>query len=140
MFGISSTELILIFLVGLLVLGPEKLPQVARTVAKAMAEFRRMSYDVKHTVNKEIQRLELEKDKEAIKKELGLTEEELKKTWREVSVEEEQKKDQESQGGDAGKEAADAAGQASETNTGDSNKENDEPGPGETKKSAASGE
>ena len=43
MFGIGTTELILIMVVALLVLGPKKLPDMARSLGKGMAEFRRAS-------------------------------------------------------------------------------------------------
>jgi sec-independent protein translocase protein TatB len=53
MFGIGSAELLIILLVALLVLGPEKLPSLARTLGKAMGEFRRMSTDFQRTLNAE---------------------------------------------------------------------------------------
>lgn len=40
MFGISGTELIIILFFGFLILGPEKLPQVGRTVGRAIRQFR----------------------------------------------------------------------------------------------------
>ena len=43
MLNIGPGELVLIFLVGLLVLGPQKLPEAARQVGRAMAELRRLS-------------------------------------------------------------------------------------------------
>jgi Tat protein translocase TatB subunit len=43
MFGIGMPELLVIFVVALVVLGPKRLPEVARTLGKAMAEFRRQS-------------------------------------------------------------------------------------------------
>ncbi|MFW6326166.1 MAG: twin-arginine translocase TatA/TatE family subunit, partial [Desulfovermiculus sp.] len=46
MFGIGTTEVLLILVVALLVIGPSKLPDVARALGKGMAEFRRMSSDV----------------------------------------------------------------------------------------------
>jgi Tat protein translocase TatB subunit len=46
MFGIGMPELLVIFVVALVVLGPKRLPEMARTLGKAMAEFRRQSSDI----------------------------------------------------------------------------------------------
>lgn len=62
MFGIGTTEVLLILVVALLVIGPSKLPDVARTLGKGMAEFRRMSSDVKRTIDFEAQRADMERD------------------------------------------------------------------------------
>jgi sec-independent protein translocase protein TatB len=70
MFGIGSTELIVILVVALLVLGPKKLPEIARSLGKGMAEFRRMSTDVKRTIEMESDRAEEEKKKKEVKEEL----------------------------------------------------------------------
>ena len=53
MFGIGTTEILVILVLALLIIGPSKLPEVARTLGKGMAEFRRMSSDVKKTVDLE---------------------------------------------------------------------------------------
>ena len=47
MFGVGFTELLVILVVGLLVLGPDKLPGVARTLGKTMGEFKRTMDEVK---------------------------------------------------------------------------------------------
>ena len=63
MFGIGTTEVLLILVVALLVIGPSKLPDVARALGKGMAEFRRMSSDVKRTIDYEAHLADMEKDK-----------------------------------------------------------------------------
>lgn len=46
MFGIGPTELVVILVVALLVLGPKRLPEIARSLGKGIAEFRRATADV----------------------------------------------------------------------------------------------
>ncbi len=47
MFGIGLPELILIFVIALIVIGPKKLPDLARALGKGIAEFRRATEEVK---------------------------------------------------------------------------------------------
>ena len=47
MFGIGMTELLVIFVIGLLVLGPKRLPELARSLGRGLAEFRRASTDLR---------------------------------------------------------------------------------------------
>ena len=46
MFGIGAPELLVIFVVALIVLGPKRLPEVAKALGKAVAEFRRATGDL----------------------------------------------------------------------------------------------
>ena len=62
MFGIGSTELLLILIVALLVLGPKSLASTARSVGKVVGQFRRVSTDFQRTLNAEVA-LEEEKEK-----------------------------------------------------------------------------
>jgi TatA/E family protein of Tat protein translocase len=47
MFGIGMTELLVILVIGLLVIGPKKLPELARSLGKGLAEFRRASTEIR---------------------------------------------------------------------------------------------
>ncbi|MGB9711908.1 MAG: Sec-independent protein translocase protein TatB [Dissulfurimicrobium sp.] len=47
MFGIGIPELVIIFIIALIVLGPEKLPQLARQLARLIAEFKKAAEDFK---------------------------------------------------------------------------------------------
>jgi Tat protein translocase TatB subunit len=47
MFGIGMTELVVIFTIALLVLGPKRLPSMARSLGRTLAEFRRASTDLR---------------------------------------------------------------------------------------------
>lgn len=62
MFGIGSTELLLILVVTLIVLGPKNLPKIANTLGKAMGQFQKASRDFQRTMNTEIA-LEEEQEK-----------------------------------------------------------------------------
>ncbi|MBA4390368.1 MAG: twin-arginine translocase subunit TatB [Syntrophus sp. (in: bacteria)] len=64
MFGIGFPELIVIMIVALLVVGPSKLPDLARTLGKTLQEFRRMADDVKGTLEEEIKDKEIAQEQE----------------------------------------------------------------------------
>jgi TatA/E family protein of Tat protein translocase len=47
-------ELILIFVVALLLFGPRKMPEIGKSVGRAMREFRRASNEFKRTIEDEV--------------------------------------------------------------------------------------
>ena len=50
MFGIGMPEMILILAVALIVIGPKKLPDLARSLGKAMGEFKKATSDLKESM------------------------------------------------------------------------------------------
>ncbi|MCD6581587.1 MAG: twin-arginine translocase subunit TatB [Desulfuromusa sp.] len=54
MFGIGMTEMVLIAALALIILGPKKLPALARSLGKGFAEFKRATNDLKSTIDLEI--------------------------------------------------------------------------------------
>ena len=59
---LSIPHLIVIFVVALVVFGPEKLPELARNFGKVMAEFRRATGDLRSTFEGHMRDLEREAD------------------------------------------------------------------------------
>ena len=59
---IGWQEMVVIFLVALVLFGPKKLPELGRTLGKAITEFRRATSDLKSTFEREMQTLERETD------------------------------------------------------------------------------
>lgn len=62
----SIPHLIIVFVVALVVFGPEKLPELARNLGKLMAEFRRATGDLRSTFEGHLRDLEREADQRRI--------------------------------------------------------------------------
>ncbi len=62
---VGVQEMIVIFLVALVLFGPKKLPELGRTIGKAITEFRRAQSELKATFEHHMK--ELEKENESIK-------------------------------------------------------------------------
>lgn len=66
MFGIGLPELIVIMVIALIVIGPSKLPDLARALGKGLAEFKKASQEIKNSLN-------LDEEIRTIKKETSET-------------------------------------------------------------------
>ena len=64
MFGIGMPELIIIMVVALIVLGPKRLPDIAKTLGRGMAEFRRATTDLKNQLEVDLEEEEEEEEEE----------------------------------------------------------------------------
>ncbi len=67
MFDVSFSELMVIAVIALLVIGPEKLPKVARTIGALTGRVQRYVGQVKEEVNRELRFEELQKLQQEIK-------------------------------------------------------------------------
>ena len=95
MFDIGFSELMVIGLVALIVIGPEKLPRMARTVGHLAGRLQRYVSDVKADINREIELDELRKMRDSMQQaasnfettvqtEMNKTETELNKSVEDV--------------------------------------------------------
>lgn len=62
MLGIGLPELLMILVLGLLVLGPQRLPEVARMVGRAYGQLRRASEEFQNTIRQDIDAFERQED------------------------------------------------------------------------------
>src|SRR5262245_21140254 len=96
MFDIGFSELLVIGVVALIVIGPEKLPRLARTLGHLAGKLQRYVSDVKADINREIELEDLKKMRDSMQKaatdfqssvtsEVGKAEAELNKTGDELN-------------------------------------------------------
>lgn len=53
MFGLGMPEVLMILAIALIVIGPTKLPELAKTLGRAMGEFKRSAQDLKRSIDME---------------------------------------------------------------------------------------
>jgi sec-independent protein translocase protein TatA len=68
MFGLGIPELIVIFVIALIVFGPKKLPELGKSVGRAMAEFKKASQEFQESMHSEMREVEKSVDLDEIKK------------------------------------------------------------------------
>jgi Tat protein translocase TatB subunit len=67
MFGIGMPELMVIVVIALLVVGPKKLPDIAKALGKGLSEFRKAADGATETLKETLRTDELKKDMDGIK-------------------------------------------------------------------------
>ena len=83
MFGIGMPELMVIAVIALLVVGPKKLPELAKTLGKGLAEFRKVATDATDTIKETLKTDDLQKDMEGLKDSLLYPKDEPKEDLKE---------------------------------------------------------
>lgn len=83
MFDIGFTELLLLAVVGLLVLGPERLPEAARTFGVMLGKLRRSFDSIRNEVQRELEMDEIRTRLEQERQKMGL--DQIRESWEEFA-------------------------------------------------------
>jgi sec-independent protein translocase protein TatB len=85
MFNIAFPELIVIVVVSLIVIGPDKLPKVAQTLGAMLGRMQRFMSDVKNDIDQELKNNDLQRLREELKLQNEGLNEELRKGMQPVA-------------------------------------------------------
>ncbi|MGG7055147.1 Sec-independent protein translocase protein TatB [Nitrosomonas sp. ANs5] len=84
MFDISFAELMIISIVALIVIGPERLPMVARTLGHLLGRARRYIENIKHDLREEMELDQLRKFKDSVQDTVNTFESSVHKEMRQI--------------------------------------------------------
>jgi len=107
MFGIGMPEMILILAIALIVIGPKKLPDLAKSLGRAMREFKKATNEFKET-------MQIDSEMEDVKKAFNGISDDVKETV-DLNLEPEKKTEDQSQADAADKEKSEPQNEASES-------------------------
>jgi TatA/E family protein of Tat protein translocase len=65
--SIGGSEIVLVLLLALLLFGPRKIPQIGKTIGKALSEFRKATTDFKMNLEREVEVAEMKEIRNGIK-------------------------------------------------------------------------
>ena len=65
MFGIGTTEILIVLVIALLLLGPKEIPKIARTIGRGMRELERAKDELKESIEFEAEKEETDSKKNA---------------------------------------------------------------------------
>jgi Tat protein translocase TatB subunit len=94
MFGLGMPEILLILAIALIIIGPKKLPDLAKTLGKAMGEFKNAAQDFKNSINIESSIADMDPSADEIQKN-------IKEANKELAKDADQKADKDSSTADA---------------------------------------
>jgi len=80
MFGVGTSELVIILIIALLILGPKEIPKVARTIGKGMRELQRAKDELKKNI--EFEEETISQVKSDFREMINETEEEIKSEFK----------------------------------------------------------
>jgi sec-independent protein translocase protein TatB len=80
MFGVGTSELVIILIIALLILGPKEIPKVARTIGKGMRELQRAKDELKKNI--EFEEETVSQVKSDFREMINETEEEIKSEFK----------------------------------------------------------
>jgi sec-independent protein translocase protein TatA len=79
MFGLGIPELIVIFVIALVVFGPKKLPDLGKSIGRAMAEFKKAQQEFQESVQSEMKEVQKTANLDELKKLGNLADQSLSK-------------------------------------------------------------